>query len=165
MPPAAVADMMIYLAWSSDGRGAQEGRTASSASGGGTRVGEKLTELPLTLYSDPAVTAGSAASSIQCRQRPARYCAQSRRVPRRGAHCPDNWFAAETRLPVRAASRAGDNAERFRQLAPVKDSGCTFEHHPMNWMLSTNSLAIHLSDIPLARDHVASSMAPMRVAS
>jgi predicted Zn-dependent protease len=54
MPPSTVADMMIYLTWSMDGRGAQEGRTALSAPGGGTRVGEKLTELPLTLYSDPA---------------------------------------------------------------------------------------------------------------
>jgi predicted Zn-dependent protease len=54
MPPSTVADMMIYLTWSMDGRGAQEGRTALSAPGGGTRVGEKLTDLPLTLYSDPA---------------------------------------------------------------------------------------------------------------
>lgn len=53
MPPSTVADMMIYLGWSMDGRGAQEGRTALSAPGGGTRVGEKLTDLPLTLYSDP----------------------------------------------------------------------------------------------------------------
>lgn len=53
LPPSAVADLMIYLGWSMDGRGAQEGRTALSAPGGGTRVGEKLTELPLTLYSDP----------------------------------------------------------------------------------------------------------------
>jgi predicted Zn-dependent protease len=53
MPPSTVADMMIYLAWMMDGRGAQEGRTALSAPGGGTRVGETLTELPLTLYSDP----------------------------------------------------------------------------------------------------------------
>jgi len=54
MPPSTVADMMIYLAWSMDGRGAQEGRTALSAPGGGTRVGEKLTDLPLTMYSDPS---------------------------------------------------------------------------------------------------------------
>jgi predicted Zn-dependent protease len=54
MPPSTVADVMIYLAWTMDGRGAQEGRTALSAPGGGTRVGEKLTDLPLTLYSDPA---------------------------------------------------------------------------------------------------------------
>ncbi|OBA59950.1 peptidase [Mycobacterium sp. 1100029.7] len=53
MPPSAVADMMIYLGWSMAGRGAQEGRTALSAPGGGTRVGERLTDLPLTLFSDP----------------------------------------------------------------------------------------------------------------
>ena len=59
MPPSTVADMMIYLGWSMDGRGAQEGRTALSAAGG-TRVGEKLTDLGLTLYSDPA------ASGLEC---------------------------------------------------------------------------------------------------
>ncbi|MGV0791161.1 metallopeptidase TldD-related protein [Mycolicibacterium sp. XJ1819] len=53
LPPSTVADLMIYLSWSMDGRGAQEGRTALSAPGGGTRVGEKLTDLPLTMYSDP----------------------------------------------------------------------------------------------------------------
>src|SRR6185437_7131996 len=53
MPPSTVADMMIYMAWSMAGRGAQEGRTAFSAPGGGTRVGERLTDLPLTLFSDP----------------------------------------------------------------------------------------------------------------
>jgi predicted Zn-dependent protease len=53
MPPSTVSDMMIYLAWSMAGRGAQEGRTAFSAPGGGTRVGERLTELPVTLFSDP----------------------------------------------------------------------------------------------------------------
>jgi predicted Zn-dependent protease len=53
MPPSTVSDMMIYLYWTMDGRGAQEGRTALSAPGGGTRVGEKLTDLGLTLYSDP----------------------------------------------------------------------------------------------------------------
>lgn len=53
LPPSAVADLMIFLTWGMDGRGAQEGRTAFSAPGGGTRVGERLTDLPLTLYSDP----------------------------------------------------------------------------------------------------------------
>jgi predicted Zn-dependent protease len=53
MPPSTVADMMIYLGWSMAGRGAQEGRSAFSAPGGGTRVGERLTDLPLTLFSDP----------------------------------------------------------------------------------------------------------------
>ncbi|MDR3659354.1 MAG: TldD/PmbA family protein [Mycobacterium sp.] len=60
MPPSTVADMMIYLGWSMDGRGAQEGRTALAAPGG-TRVGEKLTDLGLTLYSDPV------AAGLNCR--------------------------------------------------------------------------------------------------
>ncbi len=54
LPPSAVADMMIYLGWSMTGRGAQEGRTALSAPSAGPGWGEKLTDLPLTLYSDPA---------------------------------------------------------------------------------------------------------------
>jgi len=54
MPPSTVADIMLYTAWTMAGRGAQEGRTAFSAPGGGTRVGERLTELPLTLFSDPS---------------------------------------------------------------------------------------------------------------
>src|SRR5271163_2512881 len=53
MPPSTVADMMLCMAWAMAGRGAQEGRSAFSAPGGGTRVGERLTELPLTLFSDP----------------------------------------------------------------------------------------------------------------
>lgn len=61
MPPSTVADMMIYLAWTMSGRGACEGRTALSAPGGGTRIGERLTDLPLTLYSDP-FAAGLAAA-------------------------------------------------------------------------------------------------------
>ena len=55
LPPSAVADMMVYLGWSMAGRGAQEGRTALSSLDGGTRVGERLTDMPLTLYSDPTV--------------------------------------------------------------------------------------------------------------
>jgi predicted Zn-dependent protease len=53
LPPSAVADLMIYLAWSMEGRAAQEGRSALSGPNG-VRVGERLTALPLTLASDPA---------------------------------------------------------------------------------------------------------------
>ncbi|WP_110293914.1 TldD/PmbA family protein [Nocardia tenerifensis] len=52
MPPSTVADMMIYMAWEMEGRGAHEGHTAFSRAGG-TRIGERLTDIPLTLYSDP----------------------------------------------------------------------------------------------------------------
>ncbi|MDI3387475.1 metallopeptidase TldD-related protein [Streptomyces sp. B-S-A8] len=53
LPPSAVADLLIYQYWSSGARDAAEGRTVFSTPGGGTRVGEKLSELPLTLRSDP----------------------------------------------------------------------------------------------------------------
>jgi predicted Zn-dependent protease len=54
LPPSAVADLLTFMCWQMCGRTAQEGRSAFSApSGGGTRVGERLTELPLTLSSDP----------------------------------------------------------------------------------------------------------------
>ncbi|HLS78452.1 MAG TPA: metallopeptidase TldD-related protein [Nocardia sp.] len=54
LPPSAVADLMIPLAWAMEARGAHEGHNAFAAPGGGTRIGERLTELPLTLTSDPA---------------------------------------------------------------------------------------------------------------
>ncbi|MFI0709061.1 metallopeptidase TldD-related protein [Streptomyces inhibens] len=62
LPPTAVADLLIYQYWSSGARDAAEGRTVFSRPadddeaerpGAGTRVGERLTELPLTLRSDP----------------------------------------------------------------------------------------------------------------
>jgi predicted Zn-dependent protease len=53
LPPSAVSDLMVYLAWSMEGRPAQEGRSALSGPDG-PRTGERLTELPLTLACDPA---------------------------------------------------------------------------------------------------------------
>ncbi len=54
LPPSAVSDLMIYLYWSASARDAQDGRTVFSKPGGGTRVGERLAGVPLTLRSDPA---------------------------------------------------------------------------------------------------------------
>ncbi|TDC67273.1 TldD/PmbA family protein [Actinomadura sp. GC306] len=54
LPPSAVADLMIYLYWSAGAQDAGDGRTVFSAPGGGTRVGERLAEVPVTLSSDPA---------------------------------------------------------------------------------------------------------------
>ncbi|GAY11113.1 metallopeptidase TldD-related protein [Pseudonocardia sp. N23] len=54
LPPSAVADLMVYLVWSMEGRAAQEGHSALSGPDG-PRVGERLTDLPLTLTSDPTV--------------------------------------------------------------------------------------------------------------
>jgi predicted Zn-dependent protease len=53
LPPSAVADLMIYLYWSAGARDALDGRTVFSRPGGGTRVGERLASLPVTLRSDP----------------------------------------------------------------------------------------------------------------
>jgi predicted Zn-dependent protease len=54
MPPSAVSDMMATLAFDAlGGQDAEDGRTVFSREGGGTRVGETITTLPFTLYSDP----------------------------------------------------------------------------------------------------------------
>lgn len=54
LPPTAVADLLFYLYISAGARGAEEGRTVFSQQGGGTRIGERLSRLPITLRSDPA---------------------------------------------------------------------------------------------------------------
>jgi predicted Zn-dependent protease len=54
LPPSAVADLMIYAYWMINSRDAEEGRNVFAAPGGGTRIGEQLATLPLTLRSDPA---------------------------------------------------------------------------------------------------------------
>lgn len=53
LPPAAVADLLIYAYWSAAGREADEGRTVFSRPGGGTRVGELLAAPGISLRSDP----------------------------------------------------------------------------------------------------------------
>ncbi|HEY9438659.1 MAG TPA: metallopeptidase TldD-related protein [Streptomyces sp.] len=53
LPPTAVADLLIYQFWSSAARDAAEGRTVFSRPGGGTRLGETLSPLKLSLRSDP----------------------------------------------------------------------------------------------------------------
>jgi predicted Zn-dependent protease len=53
LPPTAVADFILYLFWSAGARPAHEGRSAFSAPGGGTRLGERLTDRGMTLFSDP----------------------------------------------------------------------------------------------------------------
>jgi predicted Zn-dependent protease len=53
LPPGAMADLLTFLYWSAGARDALDGRTVFSKAGGGTRVGEKLTDLPVTLRSDP----------------------------------------------------------------------------------------------------------------
>jgi predicted Zn-dependent protease len=60
IPPTAVADLMIYMYWSAGALDAADGRTVFSKPGGGTRVGETLSDAPIRLYSDPG------APGIEC---------------------------------------------------------------------------------------------------
>jgi len=53
LPPTAVADLLIYAYWTSAARDAHEGQTVYSKPGGGTRVGERLSSRPVTVFSDP----------------------------------------------------------------------------------------------------------------
>ncbi len=50
---SAAADLLVYLLWSAGARDAVEGRSAFSRPGGGTRIGERLANLPFWLGSDP----------------------------------------------------------------------------------------------------------------
>jgi predicted Zn-dependent protease len=53
LTPSAVADLFTYLYWSAGAKDALDGRTVFSKPGGGTRVGERLASMPVTLRSDP----------------------------------------------------------------------------------------------------------------
>ena len=54
LPPGAVADLMVYACWTANARDAEDGSNVFAAGEGRTRVGERLTPLPVTLLSDPA---------------------------------------------------------------------------------------------------------------
>jgi predicted Zn-dependent protease len=53
LPPCAVADLMIYAYWTANARDAEEGRNVYAAGDGATKIGQRLTELPITVLSDP----------------------------------------------------------------------------------------------------------------
>ncbi|MDA8047120.1 MAG: TldD/PmbA family protein [Actinomycetota bacterium] len=67
LPPSAVADLMIPLYWASGARAAADGRTVFSRPGGGTRVGERLTDAALTLRSDPVAPGVGCAPFVTAR--------------------------------------------------------------------------------------------------
>jgi predicted Zn-dependent protease len=60
MPPSTVADLMIYAYWTASARDAEDGRNVFASAKGGTRIGEQLADLPLSLRSDPS------AAGLQC---------------------------------------------------------------------------------------------------
>ncbi|MCW2787615.1 MAG: TldD/PmbA family protein [Marmoricola sp.] len=54
LPPSAVADLAIDAYWSAGARVSHDGQTVYSRPGGGTRVGEVVTDPRVTMFSDPA---------------------------------------------------------------------------------------------------------------
>jgi len=54
LEPQAVGDLVQLLAFALDARSADEGRSAFSKQGGGTKIGEKVVDERVTLLSDPA---------------------------------------------------------------------------------------------------------------
>ena len=54
LEPQAVADLIPQLGGAFNGRSADEGRSPFSKPGGGTKVGEKIADERVTIYSDPA---------------------------------------------------------------------------------------------------------------
>ena len=54
LEPQAVGDLVQLLAFALDARSADEGRSAFSRQGGGTKIGEKIVDSRVTLFSDPA---------------------------------------------------------------------------------------------------------------
>jgi len=54
LEPQAVGDLVQLLAFALDARSADEGRSPFSKQGGGTKVGEKIADERVTLFSDPA---------------------------------------------------------------------------------------------------------------
>ena len=56
LPPGTVADLMIYASWTASARDAEDGSNVYAAGDGRTRIGERLTPLPV----DPALRPGLA---------------------------------------------------------------------------------------------------------
>ncbi len=53
LPAGAVADLMIHAYWDASARAADDGRSAYSRPGGGTRIGEQVALPSVHLWSDP----------------------------------------------------------------------------------------------------------------
>jgi predicted Zn-dependent protease len=54
LEPQAVGDLAQLLAFGLDARSADEGRSAFSKQGGGTKIGDKIVDSRVTIFSDPA---------------------------------------------------------------------------------------------------------------
>jgi predicted Zn-dependent protease len=65
LPAGAVGDLVTYMVWSAAGKDAFQGQSVFSDKKGGTRVGEKLSNVNLNLYSDPNYPGLESTSNIE----------------------------------------------------------------------------------------------------
>ena len=117
LPPTAVADLLIYLYWSAGAKEAAEGRTVFSKPGGGTRVGERLSSLPVTLSSDPRRRGPASARRSWSRTRPGRTSSVfDNGLPLRPHRLDPRWLAGRPDLdPALGRDRRGAGHPRHRQ--------------------------------------------------
>ena len=54
LEPAAVADLLLFLAFAVDARSADEGRSFFAKQGGGTKIGEKIVSDRISIWTDPS---------------------------------------------------------------------------------------------------------------
>ena len=64
LPSGSVADIFTYMMWVSAARDAYEGQSVFSKKGGGTRVGEKLSNVGFQFFSDPTYKGLPAANFV-----------------------------------------------------------------------------------------------------
>ncbi len=64
LPSGSVADLFTYMMWFSAARDAHEGQSVFSKKGGGTRIGEKLSNLSMQFFTDPEYKALPASNFV-----------------------------------------------------------------------------------------------------
>ncbi|HEY6739627.1 MAG TPA: metallopeptidase TldD-related protein [Actinopolymorphaceae bacterium] len=89
LPPAAVADLMIYAYWTMSARDVHEGRTVFSRPGGGTRLGERLSPVDLSLRSDPGLAGLECAPFVTAHSSSGMRSVFDNGLPRR----PTEWIS------------------------------------------------------------------------
>lgn len=110
LTPGAIGDLMVDLWWSASAREAVEGRSVFSAPEGRTRIGERLSDRPICLTSDPhdpvipasgflATAASSDMSSVFDNGIALERVDWLREGVLQHLHCP-RWLAERSGVPV-----------------------------------------------------------------
>ncbi|HEY1653440.1 MAG TPA: metallopeptidase TldD-related protein [Acidimicrobiales bacterium] len=117
LPPSGVGDMMAMIDFDAlGGQDTEDGRTVFSKEDGGTRLGETITSLPFTLYSDPGE------ASVECTPFVATGASSSEvSVFDNGLPCPRTDWLRDGVLTHLRYHRAGA-AKSGAEMAPYVDN-------------------------------------------